>query len=72
MTNTNCWVAIPENSDFSIHNIPFGIFSDANHTKRVGIAIGEQLIDLSKAAELGVFNALGFDTSVFTLSLIHI
>jgi len=66
MTNTNCWVPIPENSDFSIHNIPFGIFSDSNHTKRVGIAIGEQIIDLSKAAERGVFTSLHFDISVFT------
>lgn len=66
MTNTNCWVPIPENSDFSIHNIPFGIFSDSNHTKRVGIAIGEQIIDLSKAAERGVFTSLNFDISVFT------
>lgn len=66
MTNTNCWVTIPENSDFSIHNIPFGIFSDANHTKRVCAAIGEQLIDLSKAAELEIFNSLDFNKSVFT------
>ncbi len=66
MTNRNCWVLIPENSDFSIHNLPFGIFSDSNHIKRVGIAIGEQIVDLSKVAELGVFASLNIDTSVFT------
>ncbi len=71
MTNTNCWVAIPEKSDFSIHNIPFGIFSDANTTKRVGIAIGEHILDLSKAAELGVFDALQIDTAVFTNTVLN-
>lgn len=71
MTNTNCWVAIPENSDFSIHNIPFGIFSDTNHTKRVGIAIGEQIMDLSKAAELGIFSSLNFDFGVLTNAFLN-
>lgn len=66
MTNSSCWVVIPEHSDFSIHNLPFGIFSNSNPTKRVGVAIGEQIIDLAKASELEVFAALDFDTSVFT------
>ncbi len=71
MTHTNCWVSIPEKSDFSIHNIPFGIFSDTDTTKRVGIAIGDQILDLSKAAKLGVFDALNFDTSVFTNAVLN-
>ncbi len=71
MTQTNCWVSIPEKSDFSIHNIPFGIFSDTDTTKRVGIAIGDQILDLSKAAKLGVFDALNFDTSVFTNAVLN-
>ena len=66
MTNSNCWVTIPENSDFSIHNLPFGIFSDSNHAKRVGIAIGDQIVDLAKASHLGVFVSLNVAPSVFT------
>ena len=40
------WIDIPKNSDFSIYNIPFGIFSTKNLKKRVGIAIGEMILDL--------------------------
>lgn len=66
MTNSTCWVNIPEDSDFSIYNIPFGIFTDSDNTKRVGIAIGDQILDLSKVAETGVFDALHVDVKVFT------
>ena len=54
-------IAIPENSDFSIHNIPFGIFSTTDRKKRAGVAIGEHILDLSAVHELGVFD---FDGSV--------
>ena len=54
-------INVPENSDFSIHNIPFGIFSTANRSPRAGIAIGEHILDLVEVAKLNVFN---FDTSV--------
>lgn len=61
----NTWVQIPENSDFTIHNIPFGIFSINNSNKHVGIAIGDEVLDLFEASKLGVFNNLNFDNSVF-------
>lgn len=66
MTNTDCWIPIPENSDFSIHNIPFGIFTNSSTTKRVGVAIGEHIIDLALAVDTGIFNSLNIDKSVFT------
>lgn len=52
------WVEIPENSDFSIHNLPFGIFSAQERSKRVGVAVGDDIIDLLAALELGVFGGL--------------
>lgn len=61
----NTWVQIPQNSDFTIHNIPFGIFSINNSNKRVGIAIGDEVLDLVLAAKTGIFNDLNFDSSVF-------
>ena len=54
-------INIPENSDFSIHNLPFGIFSTKDRSKRVGIAIGESILDVSAVHELGV---LDFDGKV--------
>ena len=65
MTTTNCWVPVPENSDFSIHNIPFGIFSYQDNAKRVGSAIGEHILDLSVMAKLGLFDHLNIDIAVF-------
>jgi fumarylacetoacetase len=54
-------VHIPENSDFSIYNIPFGIFSTTDRSPRAGVAIGEHILDLVAVAELEVFD---FNTAV--------
>ena len=58
------WIKIDQNSDFSIFNIPFGIFSESDHIKRVGIAIGDTVLDVYAAYELGVFKDLEFDIKV--------
>jgi fumarylacetoacetase len=56
------FVNIDAQSDFSIHNLPFGIFSDDdNNQKRMGVAIGDRVFDLCKAADLGYFDFDGFD-----------
>ncbi len=59
------WIDIPKNSDFSIHNIPFGIFSTKDSKKRVGTAIGDMILDLKLASDQGVFDNLNFDLNVF-------
>ena len=59
------WVSIPENSDFTINNIPFGIFSTRSIQPRVGVAIGDQVIDLVMVNRLGVFDQLSIDGGVF-------
>ncbi len=59
------WVNVPEKSDFSIHNLPYGIFSTAERIPRVGVAIGEDILDMAVLAELGYFDDLAIDTAVF-------
>ena len=59
------WIDIPKNSDFSIHNIPFGIFSTKDSKKRVGTAIGDMILDLKLTSDQGVFDNLNFDFNVF-------
>ncbi|MBC32296.1 MAG: fumarylacetoacetase [Muricauda sp.] len=49
-------IDIPKNSDFSIHNIPFGIFSTKDRSPRAGVAVGEHILDLAAVAELDVFD----------------
>lgn len=58
MSELNSWLNISADSDFSIHNLPFGIFSTPNQRPRVGVAIGEFIIDLPAASQAGVFAGL--------------
>ena len=55
--NMNPWLSIAPESDFSIHNLPFGIFTTAKLPEpRVGVAIGNQIVDLVFAADVGTFD----------------
>ena len=56
MTTLKTWVSVPENSHFSIYNLPFGIFSVNDEVPRAGIAIGEQIVDLMAVADLGLLD----------------
>jgi fumarylacetoacetase len=60
------WVDVPENSDFPIQNLPFGIFKTQSSSPRIGVAIGESVIDLALLNKLGYFEKLKIDNSVFT------
>ncbi len=43
------------NCDFPIQNLPFGIFSDAaNPSPRVGVALGDRIVDLSVLQQAGI------------------
>ncbi|MCL6274832.1 fumarylacetoacetase [Muricauda sp. 2012CJ35-5] len=61
-------INVPENSDFSIHNIPFGIFSTADRSPRAGVAIGEHILDLAAVAELDVFD---FNTAILEKEVLN-
>ncbi len=51
------WISIPENNDFSIYNIPFGIFSEANNPKkRAATILGNNVIDISALYMQGFLN----------------
>ena len=58
------WIKIDKHSDFSIYNLPFGIFSETDNVKRVGVAIGNEILDVYAAFEVGIFKDLNFDVSV--------
>jgi fumarylacetoacetase len=60
------WIAINESSDFSLDNLPYGVFSTAASGPRIGVAIGDFVLDLGVLAREGIFNDLEFD--VATLS----
>ncbi len=70
-TEKKTWLDIPESSDFSIHNLPFGIFSTIEGGYRAGVAIGDYIMDLKVLAEYGHFNDLSIDTAVFSQSVLN-
>ncbi|OAL17734.1 hypothetical protein AYO22_11390 [Fonsecaea multimorphosa] len=57
------WLDVPEDHDFSIENLPFGIFSTADNwsdrgqvTPRPGIAIGRFIVDLAALVDTEAFS----------------
>lgn len=60
------WIEVPSNSDFPIQNLPFGIFKTQSSNSRVGIAIGDQVLDLSVLNKLGFLDDFKIDDSVFS------
>jgi len=59
------WLDVPENSDFPIQNIPFGVFKSENVPARVGTRIGDQVIDLNALFILGYLDNLPFTNGDF-------
>eukprot|EP00854_Cymbomonas_tetramitiformis_P006909 gene6909-8244_t len=53
------WIHVQEDSDFSLQNLPYGIFSLKSEGQqgraRVGVAIGDYVLDLSALATAGLF-----------------
>ena len=72
--STKSWINVDANSDFPIQNIPFGIFksktnSSSNQTEanpsKVGVALGDKVIDLHALYSLGYLNNLPFSKTDF-------
>lgn len=59
------WVNVPQNSDFPIQNLPFGIFKTNQLTPRVGVRVGDYVLDLKTLYVLGYMENLSFDQSDF-------
>lgn len=65
------WVHIPKDSDFSLHNLPYGVFSTSDLSPRIGVAIGNSVLDLKGLAEAGIFDGLKIDLDVFQQSTLN-
>ena len=68
------WLEIPANSDFPIQNLPFGIFSTTSLSARVGVAIGDKVLNLSAllaAGFLSTSNELPFTESDYSASTLN-
>jgi fumarylacetoacetase len=65
MNNIKSWVEVNPNSDFSIQNIPFGIFKSTDGKTRAGSALGDYVIDLNYLHTQFFFNDLGLADDIF-------
>jgi len=59
------WVEVPQDSDFPIQNLPFGIFKTEYMVAGAGVAIGEYVLDLTYLHENGLFDDLDLPLGVF-------
>jgi fumarylacetoacetase len=53
------WIASANDpqTDFPLANLPYGVFTHA-HATRIGVAIGDQILDLRSCASEGIFTSL--------------
>ena len=59
------WIDVKPDSDFSIQNIPFGIYTEQHIGHHACTAIGEYIMDLHQTQELGYFKALNLPHDIF-------
>jgi fumarylacetoacetase len=65
------WIKIDKNSDFSIYNLPFGVYSTESKNKKIGIAIGDMVLNLEGINKLGVFDDLNIGSNVFVSNYLN-
>ena len=65
------WIKIDKNSDFSIYNLPFGVYSTESKNKKIGIAIGDMVLNLEGVNKLGVFDGLNIGSNVFVSNYLN-
>ena len=52
------WLPTPPDTDFPIQNLPYGVFQRPGQAPRVGVAIGDHVLDLAALHEAGLFTSL--------------
>ena len=59
------WLEVPENSDFPIQNIPFGVFITKDDVITIGTRIGSYAIDMGALQQLGYFEGIELTDDMF-------
>lgn len=65
------WIDIRDDSDFSLQNLPYGSFSTKSLDKRIGVAIGDWVLDIKALSQHGVFDDLHFNVEVLQKSTLN-
>ena len=64
-TNRKSWIEVPENSDFPIQNIPFGVFITKDDVITIGTRIGDCAIDMGALQKLNYFQGIDLTDDMF-------
>lgn len=59
------WLEVPQNSDFPIQNIPFGVFLTKEDVITIGTRIGDCAIDMGALQQLGYFEGIELTDDMF-------
>ncbi len=59
------WLQVPDDSDFPIQNIPFGVFLTRDDIITIGTRIGDYAIDLGALHQLGYFKDIPLTDDIF-------
>jgi len=66
------WIPVASDSDFSLSNLPYGVFSTNTEGPRIGVAIGESVLDLKMLASYHIFDDLEFDTTALERETLNV
>ncbi len=69
--NLKSWIEVKPDSDFSIQNIPFGIYSDDKVEHNACTAVGEYVMDLEALHELDYFCHLNLPVNIFAQKFLN-
>jgi fumarylacetoacetase len=53
MPTASTWLDVPDDHEFGIDNLPYGVFSTAGTQPRVGVRIGDWVLDTAAVAKVG-------------------
>ena len=53
------WVTLPEDTGFPLENLPWGVFSTPDRDARIGVALGDHIIDVRMLSERGFLGGCG-------------
>jgi len=65
------WIEYDADCGFPIQNLPYGAFTTSSGESHLGVAIGDQIFDLTAATNNGLMDGCVDDTSVFLQSTLN-
>ena len=60
------FIDVPRDSHFPLENLPFGVFKPRDGSARIGVALGEHVVDLAELERAGLFKDLPPGTAAAT------